>query len=257
MAQLNAFSRTEMLLGSAAMEKLATSRVAVFGIGGVGSYAVEALVRAGVGKLTLVDDDTICLSNLNRQIHATTRTIGRVKVEVMRDRVLEINPGAEVKIVQAFYLPENAENFFCDPFDYVVDAIDTVTAKIDLIVRCQAKNIPVISCMGAGNKLDPTRFEVADIFKTSVCPLAKVMRYELRARGVDSLKVVYSREKPLLPQNEIGEGVYGDEGFIGESNQKTSTRRSIPGSVSFVPAVAGLILAGEVIKSLAGYQAES
>jgi tRNA A37 threonylcarbamoyladenosine dehydratase len=257
MAHLNAFSRTGMLLGTAAMEKLASSRVAVFGIGGVGSYAVEALVRAGVGKLTLVDDDYICLTNLNRQIHATTQTIGRVKVEVMRDRVLEINPVAEVKIVQAFYLPENAESFFCEPFDYVVDAIDTVTAKIDLIMRCQEKKIPVVSCMGAGNKLDPTRFEVADIFKTSVCPLAKVMRHELRARGVESLKVVYSREKPLLPQDELGEGGSGDEGSVGEPKQKTSTRRSIPGSVSFVPAVAGLILAGEVIKGLAGYQAES
>lgn len=257
MAQWNAFSRTEMLLGSAAMEKLYNSRVVVFGIGGVGSYAVEALVRAGVGKLTLVDGDCISLTNINRQIHATTRTIGRVKVEAMKERVLEINPAAEVKIVQKIYLPDNGESFFSEPFDYVVDAIDTVTAKIDLIVRCQTKKIMVISCMGAGNKMDPTQFEVADIFKTSVCPLAKVMRYELRSRGVESLKVVYSRETPLLPQAEFSEVEFVDEGAIGELKRKTGTRRSAPGSVSFVPAVAGLILAGEVIRDLVGYQAGS
>ena len=254
MARLDAFSRTEMLLGSAAMEKLAASRVAVFGIGGVGSFTVEALVRAGVGNLTLIDDDLVCLTNLNRQLHATTRTIGRPKVEIMRDRVLEINPGAKVTILQKFYLPENAEEFFNEKYDFVVDAIDTVTAKIDLIVRAQAKGIPVISCMGAGNKLDPTRFEVADIFKTTMCPLAKVMRYELRARGVKSLKVVYSKEKPLTPQNETDTGCH-DHCVCPPGSTRTCTiRRQIPGSVSFVPSVAGLILAGEVVKDLIGYQ---
>ena len=254
MAGLDAFSRTEMLLGSVAMTKLADSRVAVFGIGGVGSFTVEALVRAGVGNLTLIDDDLVCLTNLNRQLHATTRTIGRPKVEIMRDRVLEINPGAKVTILQKFYLPENAEEFFNEKYDFVVDAIDTVTAKIDLIVRAQAKGIPVISCMGAGNKLDPTRFEVADIFKTTMCPLAKVMRYELRARGVKSLKVVYSKEKPLTPQNETDTGCRDHCVCPPGSTRTGNIRRQIPGSVSFVPSVAGLILAGEVVKDLIGYQ---
>jgi tRNA A37 threonylcarbamoyladenosine dehydratase len=245
MAELNAFSRTELLLGAAAIERLAGSHVAVFGIGGVGSFTVEALTRTGVGGLTLVDDDCICLTNLNRQLHATMRTLGRVKVEVMRERVLDINPQAAVTTIQKFYLPENAEEFFAEKYDYVVDAIDTVSAKIDLIVRAQTKGIPVISCMGAGNKLDPTRFEVTDIFKTSMCPLAKVMRYELRARGVQSLKVVYSREKPLEPLATT------------EQFSAGSSRRQIPGSISFVPSVAGLILAGEVIKDLIGWRNEA
>ena len=245
MAELHAFSRTELLLGAAAMKKLADSRVAVFGIGGVGSFTVEALARAGVGGLTMVDDDCICLTNLNRQLHATTRTVGRVKVEVMRERVQEINPQAAVTTIHKLYLPENAEDFFAEKYDYVVDAIDTVSAKIDLIVRSQAKGIPVISCMGAGNKLDPTRLEVADIYKTSMCPLAKVMRYELRARGVKDLKVVYSREKPLTPMATT------------EPVPTGSLRRQIPGSISFVPSVAGLILAGEVIKDLIDWQAEA
>ena len=227
------------------MEKLAGSHVAVFGIGGVGSFTVEALVRAGIGRLTLVDDDCICLTNINRQLHATTRTVGRVKVEVMRERVLDINPQATVTTLRKFYLPENAEEFFDEKYDYVVDAIDTVSAKIDLIVRSQAKGIPVISCMGAGNKLDPTRFEVADLYKTSMCPLAKVMRYELRARGIPSLKVVYSQEKPLEPLATEEQVPVG------------SSRRQIPGSISFVPSVAGLILAGEVIKDLTGRQVEA
>ena len=244
MAEVHAFSRTELLLGAAAMEKLAGSHVAVFGIGGVGSFTVEALARAGVGGLTLVDDDCICLTNINRQLHATTRTVGRTKVEVMRERVLEINPQATVTTIRKFYLPENAAEFFAEKYDYIVDAIDTVSAKIDLIVRAQTKGIQVISCMGAGNKLDPTRFEVADIFKTTMCPLAKVMRYELRSRGIKSLKVVYSKEKPLTPQATTEQFPAG------------SSRRQIPGSISFVPSVAGLILAGEVIKDLTGRQAE-
>ena len=236
-----------MLIGSAAMEKLAASHVMVFGIGGVGSFTVEALARAGVGKLTLVDDDCICLTNINRQLHATTQTIGRFKVEVMKERVLDINPQARVTVIQKFYLPENAEEFFAMNCDYIVDAIDTVTAKIDLIVRAQSKGIPVISSMGAANKMDPTQFEVADIFKTTVCPLAKVMRYELRARGVKALKVVYSKEKPLTPQ--AGE-------CPPEPVRPGAARRQIPGSISFVPSVAGLILAGEVIKELIGYKAD-
>ena len=236
-----------MLIGSAAMEKLAASHVMVFGIGGVGSFTVEALARAGVGNLTLVDDDCICLTNINRQLHATTQTIGRSKVEVMKERVLDINPQARVTVIQKFYLPENAEEFFAMNCDYIVDAIDTVTAKIDLIVRAQSKGIPVISSMGAANKMDPTQFEVADIFKTTVCPLAKVMRYELRARGVKALKVVYSKEKPLTPQ--AGE-------CPPEPVRPGAARRQIPGSISFVPSVAGLILAGEVIKELIGYKAD-
>ena len=236
-----------MLIGSAAMEKLAASHVMVFGIGGVGSFTVEALARSGVGNLTLIDDDCICLTNINRQLHATTQTIGRSKVEVMKERVLDINPQARVTVIQKFYLPENAEEFFAMNCDYIVDAIDTVTAKIDLIVRAQSKGIPVISSMGAANKMDPTQFEVADIFKTTVCPLAKVMRYELRARGVKALKVVYSKEKPLTPQ--AGE-------CPPEPVRPGAARRQIPGSISFVPSVAGLILAGEVIKDLIGYKAD-
>ena len=236
-----------MLIGSAAMEKLAASHVMVFGIGGVGSFTVEALARSGVGNLTLIDDDCICLTNINRQLHATTQTIGRSKVEVMKERVLDINPQARVTVIQKFYLPENAEEFFAMNCDYIVDAIDTVTAKIDLIVRAQSKGIPVISSMGAANKMDPTQFEVADIFKTTVCPLAKVMRYELRARGVKALKVVYSKEKPLTPQ--AGE-------CPPEPVRPGAARRQIPGSISFVPSVAGLILAGEVIKELIGYKAD-
>lgn len=236
-----------MLIGSAAMEKLAASHVMVFGIGGVGSFTVEALARSGVGNLTLIDDDCICLTNINRQLHATTQTIGRFKVEVMKERVLDINPQARVTVIQKFYLPENAEEFFATNCDYIVDAIDTVTAKIDLIVRAQSKGVPVISSMGAANKMDPTQFEVADIFKTTVCPLAKVMRYELRARGVKALKVVYSKEKPLTPQ--AGE-------CPPEPVRPGAARRQIPGSISFVPSVAGLILAGEVIKDLIGYKAD-
>ncbi|HWR28970.1 MAG TPA: tRNA threonylcarbamoyladenosine dehydratase [Negativicutes bacterium] len=246
-----------MLIGSSAMDKLAASHVMVFGIGGVGSFAVEALVRAGVGNLTLVDDDCICLTNINRQLHATTRTIGRSKVEVMKERVLEINPRANVTSIQKFYLPENAEEFFAAECDYIIDAIDTVTAKIDLIVRAQSKGIRVISCMGAGNKMDPTRFEIADIFKTSVCPLAKVMRYELRAREVKSLKVLYSKEKPLMPQDGANSGCRANCVCPPGSTRTCTIRHQIPGSISFVPSVAGLILAGEVIKDLIGYHQEN
>lgn len=247
---LHRFSRTELLLGPEALARLAAKKVAVFGVGGVGSYVVEGLVRSGVGRLVLVDDDCVCLTNINRQLPATMRTIGRPKVEVMRERVLEINPDAAVTAHQRFYLPETAEELLADDYDYIVDAVDTVTAKVDLAVRATERGIPIISSMGAGNKLDPTKFEVADIFSTSVCPLAKVMRYELKRRGVAALKVVYSREKPLTPRDteepSCATGCVCPPGMT----RTCTTRRQIPGSVAFVPSVAGLIIAGEVVKDL-------
>lgn len=222
----NMFTRTEKVLGKEAVTKLAGKCVAVFGIGGVGSFAVEALVRAGIGKLVLVDKDVVSISNLNRQIIATEQTLGRPKVEVMKERILSINPNAIVETHQRFYLPDtDADDLIRDDYDYIVDAIDTVTGKIGLVVAAEQKEIPIISSMGTGNKLDPTKFEVSDINKTSVCPLAKVMRKELKARGIKKLKVVYSKEEP-------------------------SVRCKPPGSVPFVPSVAGLIIAGEVIKDL-------
>ena len=224
---LDQFSRTELLLGKDAMDKLAGSRVAVFGIGGVGGYVCEALVRSGIGSFDLVDHDKVCLTNLNRQIIATRKTIGRYKVEVMKERILEINPDADVRVRKEFFLPENAGTFPFEEYDYVVDAVDTVTAKIEIVMRSKEKEVPVISSMGAGNKLDGSAFSVADIYKTKVCPLAKVMRRELKKRGVKKLKVVYSEELPTRTE-----------------------RRDIPGSVAFVPSVAGLIIAGEVIKDL-------
>lgn len=254
MAGLNAFSRTELLIGAEAMVRLAAANVAVFGVGGVGSFAVEALARAGVGRLVLIDDDCVCLTNLNRQLHATTQTIGRSKVEVMKERVLSINPRAEVESIQKFYLPETAEEIMSSDFSYVVDAIDTVTAKIDLILRCQAMGTPVISCMGAGNKMDPTRFEVSDLFKTSVCPLAKVMRQELRARGAKPVKVVYSKEQPLTPDDGAEASCRQNCVCPPGTERSCTIRRQIPGSMSFVPSVAGLILAGEVIKDLIGWK---
>lgn len=249
---LNQFSRSQLLLGSEAMEKLRRSDVAVFGIGGVGSYAVEALARGGIGGLALFDDDRICLTNLNRQIHATRKTVGRPKVEAMRDRILEINPDCRVELNQCFYTPENAGQFDLSAYRYVVDAVDTVSAKLELIVRAQAAGVPVISCMGAGNKLDPTRFEVADIYETSVCPLARVMRRELKARGVKNLKVVYSREQPLEPIADCAISCREHCICPPGTKRKCAARRAIPGSVSFVPPVAGMILAGEVLKDLAG-----
>jgi len=249
---LHKFSRTELLIGAEALNLLAKKKVAVFGVGGVGSYVVEGLARSGVGKLVLIDDDTVCLTNINRQLLATTKTVGQAKVEVMRDRVLDINPETEVTVYQQFYLPETADQLISDDYDYIVDAIDTVTGKIDLVVRAHEKNIPIISAMGAGNKLDPTRFEVADIYATSVCPLAKVMRYELRRRKIPSLKVVYSREQPVIPLTEPTSscltGCICPEG----SSARCTKRRHIPGSIAFVPSVVGLIMAGEVIKDLVG-----
>ena len=241
------FSRTELLLGEAAMQKLAMSTVAVFGVGGVGSFVAEGLARSGIGHIVLIDNDLICVTNINRQIHATTKTVGQKKTETMRQRILEINPEAVVDTIDAFYLPENAERFFAQRYDYLVDAIDTVTGKIDLVLQAQKRGIPIISSMGAGNKLDPARFEVADIYETSVCPLARVMRRELKERGVQSLKVVYSKEKPLkLRQSGCGDNCICPPG----SARNCDVRRSVPGSISFVPSVVGLIIAGEVIRDL-------
>ncbi len=225
------FSRAEMLIGKHNIEKLKTSHIAVFGLGGVGGHVVEALVRCGVSRFTLFDNDTVCESNLNRQIIATINTIGMQKTEAMKNRILSINPNAEVTTHNVFYLPENADSYPLSDYDYVVDAIDTISAKIELAVRTEKSGIPLISSMGTGNKLDPTKFKVSDVYKTSVCPLARVMRYELKRRGVKSLKVVYSEEIPQKPS---------------DADDKART----PGSVSFVPSVAGLIIAGEVIKDL-------
>jgi len=249
---LNEFSRTELLIGKSSIEKLKKSRVAIFGIGGVGSFVVEGLVRSGVENFLLVDDDVVCLTNINRQIHANRKTVGKPKVEVMRERILDINPKAKVDVIQGFYLPETAEAMLKGHFDYIVDAIDTVTGKIDLVVKAAERNIPMISAMGAGNKLDPTKFEVADIFKTSVCPLAKVMRKELKNRGIKKLKVVYSKELPIKPM-ESEENC--ESGCIcpPDSSMKCTSKRQIPGSVSFVPSVAGLIIAGEVVKDIIGH----
>lgn len=230
------FSRTALLLGNAALEKLQKVRVAVFGVGGVGGYAVEALARVGIGAIDLIDNDCFSLSNLNRQLLATYETIGRYKVEVAAERVLQINPECKVKTYKAFFLPENSAQFDFTQYDYVVDAIDTVAGKIGLVMEAKVAGVPIISVMGAGNKLDAAAFEVTDIYKTSVCPLAHVMRKELRKRGVERLKVVYSKEKPLKPRETIADD--------------NSAKRQIPGSVSFVPPVAGFIAAGEVIKDL-------
>lgn len=247
---LNQFSRTELLLGKEAMEKLKNSRVAVFGIGGVGGYTVEALARSGVGSFDLIDDDKVCLTNINRQIIATRKTVGKYKVEVMRERILEINPKAEVRTHQCFFTPETADQFDFSEYSYVVDAVDTVSAKIELVLRCQEKNIPIISCMGAGNKLDPTRFEVTDIYKTSVCPLAKVMRKELKTRGIKKLKVVYSKEPAIKPLEDMAISCRSNCICPPGTERKCTAKRQIPGSNAFVPPVAGLIIAGEVIKDL-------
>ena len=245
---LNQFSRTQLLLGTEAMEKLKRARVAVFGIGGVGGYVCEALVRSGVGAFDLVDDDKVCLTNLNRQIIATRKTVGKYKVEVMRERILEINPDCDVRVHQCFYLPETADQFNFSDYDYVVDAVDTVTAKVTLVLEAQKAGVPIISCMGAGNKLDPTRFRVADIYKTSGCPLARVMRTALRKRGVKHLKVVYSDE---IPTEDMSISCRSHCICPPGAKHKCTERRDIPGSTAFVPSVAGLIIAGEVVKDLA------
>ena len=235
---LNQFSRTELLIGEDGVKKLQNSRVAVFGLGGVGGHAVEALVRSGVGAIDLIDDDKVCVTNLNRQLFATTKTIGKYKVDVAQERILEINP--EVKVIkhQLFYSPETADKFDFSKYDYIIDAIDTVTGKISLIEKSKEFNVPIICAMGAGNKMDPTRFEVADISKTSVCPLAKVIRQELKKRRIKKVKVVYSKEVPVKI----------DDSSLREELKEGKHR--IPGSNAFVPSVVGLIIAGEVIKDL-------
>lgn len=229
----NQLSRTELLIGKEGIKKLIKAKVAIFGIGGVGSFVTEGLARAGIGNFILIDNDNVSLTNLNRQIIATHKTIDKPKVEVAKERILEINPNANVEIYQEFFMPDS-KGVLDDTVDYIVDAVDTVTAKIELVVRANDLNIPIISSMGTGNKLDPTKFEVTDIYKTSVCPLAKVMRKELKTRGIKKLKVVYSKEEPIKPK---------------ESTEKTS-KKQVPGSISFVPSVAGLIIAGEVIKDI-------
>lgn len=247
---LNQFSRTELLLGKEAMQVLENSRVAVFGIGGVGGYTVEALVRSGVGTIDLIDDDKVCLTNLNRQIIATRKTVGKFKVDVMKERILEINPKAVVHVHKCFFLPETKDEFDFSQYSYVVDAVDTVTAKIQLVLEAQSAGVPIISSMGAGNKLNPAQFEVADIYKTSVCPLAKVMRRELKKRNVKHLKVVYSKEKPIRPIEDMSISCRTHCICPPGAAHKCTERRDIPGSNAFVPSVVGLIIASEVIKDL-------
>lgn len=247
---LNQFSRTQLLLGEEAMDRLKRSRVAVFGVGGVGGYVCEALVRSGVGAFDLIDDDKVCLTNLNRQIIATRKTVGQYKVDVMKNRMLEINPDVDVRLYKCFFLPENAADFPFEEYDYIVDAVDTVTAKIELIMRAKASNVPIISAMGAGNKLDPGRFKIADIYDTSVCPLARVMRRELKKRNVRSLKVVYSDEQPIRPIEDMSISCRTHCICPPGAEHKCTERRDIPGSTAFVPAVAGLMIAGEIVKDL-------
>lgn len=234
---IDRFSRTRLLLGDEGVEKLQSSAVAIFGVGGVGGYVAEALARTGIGTMMIVDNDTVSLTNINRQLIALESTVGRKKVDVLRERLLDINPEINIVARDEFFLPENSDTFDFSKFDYIVDAIDTVSGKIELVVKAERECTPIISSMGAGNKLDPTRFEVSDIYKTSVCPLARVMRTELRKRGVRKLKVVYSKEKAQKPL---------------ESEEKCSKRRT-PGSLAFVPSVAGLIIAGEVVKDIVGW----
>lgn len=237
----NEFSRTQLLIGAEGMKKLKNAHVAVFGVGGVGGYAAEALARSGVGTIDLIDNDAVSITNINRQIIALRSTVGKAKVDVMKERILDINPLCRVTTYKTFFSKENADDFDFSLYDYVIDAIDTVSSKLLLTEKANAAHIPVISSMGAGNKLDPTRFEVTDISKTSVCPLARVMRKELKKRGIDHLKVVYSKEEALTPVVD-GDNIYEDKGSV--------KGRPAPGSVAFVPSVAGLILAGEVIKDL-------
>lgn len=228
---LNQFSRTELLIGIEGLAKLNKSKVAIFGIGGVGSFVAEGLVRAGIGNFILVDNDEISLTNINRQIHSTMKTIGQNKVDAMKNRILEINPNAKVEIYKEFFMPDSNVKILDKNIDYIIDAIDTITAKIELVVQANKLNIPIISSMGTGNKLNPTKFEITDIYKTSVCPLAKVMRKEMKTRGITKLKVIYSKEEPIKIKD-------------------TSNKRQVPGSISFVPSVAGLIISGEVVNDI-------
>lgn len=236
------YSRTQLLLGAEAMTKLHDSRVAVFGVGGVGGYTVEALARSGVGALDLIDDDKVCLTNLNRQIIALHSTLGKPKVEVMKERILDINPACQVNTFQTFYLPENADDFDLTRYDYVIDCVDTVTAKLELAQRCHNLGVPCISSMGTANKLDPTKFVVTDLSKTSMCPLARILRKELRSRGIQHLQVVYSTEQAMKPREDLPEDL------------EETSKRQLPSSNSFVPAAAGLVLAGAVIRALAGME---
>lgn len=237
---INQFSRTELIIGKEGLEKLHNAKVAIFGIGGVGSFVVEALARAGIESFILIDNDTVSITNLNRQLIATQKTLGKYKVDVMKERILEINPEAKVTIYKEFYMPDSNSNIIDKTIDYVVDAIDTITAKISLVMECNKLNIPIISSMGTGNKLKPEMFEIDDIYNTSVCPLAKVMRKELKAREIKKLKVLYSKEEPIKPNQELLEQMI----------DKDDTKKQVPGSISFVPSCAGLMIAGEVVKDL-------
>ena len=251
---LNQFSRTQLLLGKEAMDRLKGARVAVFGIGGVGGYVCEALVRSGVGAIDLIDDDKVCLTNLNRQIIATRKTVGKYKTDVMEERIHDINPDVSVVTHRCFFLPENADEFPFEEYDYIVDAVDTVTAKIALVMKAQEKNVPIISSMGAGNKLDPAKFEIMDLFKTRVDPIARVMRKKLKEKGIRRLKVVCSTEKPLpVRQSGCGADCICPPG----SARNCDRRRAVPGSISFVPSVVGLIMAGEVVRDLTGIRTEA
>lgn len=249
---LNQFSRTELLIGKEGIKKLKDTKVAVFGIGGVGSFVVEGLVRAGVGKFVLIDDDKICLTNLNRQIIATRKTIGKYKVDVAKERILEINPNAEVETYQEFFMPDSKTEIIKSDIDYVVDCIDTVTAKIELVMQCKKLNIPIISAMGTGNKLDPSKLQITDIYKTNICPLAKVMRKELRKRNIDSLKVIYSTEEPIKPDQTMQCSCKVNCICPPGTKRKCAQRNQVPGSISFVPSVAGLMIAGEIVREVIG-----
>ena len=253
---LTQFSRTELIFGKEAMDKLSAARVAVFGIGGVGGYAVEALARSGIGAIDLIDDDRVCLTNLNRQIIATRSTVGKYKVDAAEERIHDINPDCKVTAYKTFYMPDTADQFDFTQYDYIIDAIDTVTGKLSLALNAQTAGTPIISSMGAGNKVDPAAFEVADIYETSVCPLAKVMRYECRKRGIKRLKVVYSKEKPIRPLEDMAISCREHCICPPGTARKCTVRRDIPGSNAFVPSVAGLIIAGEVIKDLTNFSGD-
>ncbi len=250
---LNQFSRTQLVFGEEAMQCLAGARVAVFGIGGVGGYTVEALARSGVGQLDLIDDDKVCVTNVNRQLLATLKTVGQYKVDVAKERIAEINPKCEVKAFKTFYMPDTENEFDFSQYNYIVDAIDTVKGKLALAENAQKTGTPIISSMGAGNKVNAAAFEVADIYETSVCPLARVMRYECRRRGIKKLKVVYSKEKPIRPKEDMSVSCRR-HCVCPPGTRKCTVRRDIPGSTAFVPSVAGLIIAGEVIKDLTGFE---
>jgi len=247
---MNQFSRTELIFGKESMEKLYDAKVIVFGIGGVGGYAVEALARSGVGYLDLVDDDKVCVTNINRQLHATRKSVGLYKVDIAKERIHDINPAAVVNTYKTFYLPDTAQEIDLSQYDYIIDAIDTVSGKIELVRGANACGVPIISSMGAGNKVDATAFEIVDIYKTSVCPLAKVMRRELRKHGIQKLKVVYSKELPLTPREDMLTSCKTNCVCPPGTVRKCTARRQIPGSNAFVPSVVGLIAAGEVIQDL-------